>query len=227
MFSKHERFVEAYLRLNGYFTVPNFIIHAADDPARILNGHVGNHTESDVLAIRMPYSIERTGGLTIENDPALVSGDTGRIDVIIGEVKSGKSTKPNKVWIDPSNPAPIEYIIRFVGLFKDDSQVQTVSAKLLTDYRFEDSSHRIRHVLFGRIPNRHYQEKGIQFITYKEMARFLIEHRQCWVENRIGSASTHDQWEPLLKDVFAIVNDRNTSNEIREELILAYLDKEQ
>jgi hypothetical protein len=46
---KYERFVASYLRLNGYFTVPNFIVHAGDDPERILAGQVGNLTETDII----------------------------------------------------------------------------------------------------------------------------------------------------------------------------------
>ncbi|MNG41231.1 hypothetical protein D3C84_1302770 [compost metagenome] len=65
----YERFVAAYLRLNGYFTVPNFIVHAAGDPSRVSDGHVGNFTETDVIAVRMPYSQEITGSLRIANDP--------------------------------------------------------------------------------------------------------------------------------------------------------------
>lgn len=53
---KYERFVASYLRLNGYFTVPNFIVHAADDPGRVSAGQVGNYTETDILGVRMPHS---------------------------------------------------------------------------------------------------------------------------------------------------------------------------
>jgi hypothetical protein len=30
---KYERFAAAYLRLNGCFQVPNFVVHAGDDPS--------------------------------------------------------------------------------------------------------------------------------------------------------------------------------------------------
>lgn len=64
MADKHERFVASYLRLNGYFTVPNFIVHAGDDPTRISAGQVGNYTETDILGVRLPHSREITGNLT-------------------------------------------------------------------------------------------------------------------------------------------------------------------
>lgn len=80
MADKYERFVAAYLRLNGYFTVPNFIVLAADDPTRILNGHVGNYTETDIIGVRLPNSREVTGHLEIKNHDLLVEGAAGRTD---------------------------------------------------------------------------------------------------------------------------------------------------
>ena len=100
MGNKYERFVVAYLRLNAYFTVPNFIVHAGDDPGRISSGQVGNYTETDVLAVRMPYSREVTGKLRVANHDSLVDGIAGKMDVVIAEVKSGKDNKPNPVWRD-------------------------------------------------------------------------------------------------------------------------------
>jgi hypothetical protein len=41
-----EEFIRQYLRLNAYFGIDNFIIHAADDPERITdNGEISNYTE--------------------------------------------------------------------------------------------------------------------------------------------------------------------------------------
>src|SRR5712691_7382685 len=95
---KYERFVASYLRLNGYFTVPNFIVHAGDDPERILAGRVGNLTETDILGIRMPYSREVTGKLHTANHAALIDGAREKFDIVIAEVKSGDDNRPNRVW---------------------------------------------------------------------------------------------------------------------------------
>ena len=94
----YERFVTSFLRLNGYFTVPNFIVHAADDPARVSAGHVGNYTEADTLAVRMPHSREVTGKLHIANYRPLVDAAAGKFDVVIAEAKSGNENKPNRIW---------------------------------------------------------------------------------------------------------------------------------
>jgi hypothetical protein len=103
----HEKFVCWYLRFNGYFTVDNFVVHAADDENRISKGIVAPHTEVDSLAVRMPYSSEIAGDLKIANHKLLVDNQNGRFDVVIAEVKSGKSNQPNMVWRDKVL-APIE-----------------------------------------------------------------------------------------------------------------------
>jgi hypothetical protein len=113
MADKYERFIAAYLRLNAYFTITNFIVHT---PERRRNGHIGNYTETDILGIRMPYSVERAGPLQIANDPPLTAGGSGKIDVVIGEVKSGRDSTPNTIWNKGVSSHAIEYIVRFVGL---------------------------------------------------------------------------------------------------------------
>lgn len=97
--NKYEQFAAAYLRLNGYFTVPNFIIHAGNDPDRVVSGIVGNYTETDIISIRMPNSREHVGQLAIANHDAHLGGaaSNGMTDVVVVEVKSGDDTRPNRV----------------------------------------------------------------------------------------------------------------------------------
>jgi hypothetical protein len=113
--NKHERFVAAYLSLNGYFHIPNFIVHAGDDPDRISKGVVGNYTECDTLAIRPPHSIEVIGAMRELNHMALTQGLDGRIDVVIVEAKSGKANKPNGAWLTGKADPVISYIVRVIG----------------------------------------------------------------------------------------------------------------
>ncbi len=127
---RYERFVASYLRLNGYFTVPNFIVHAADDPTRKLAEHVGNVTETDILGVRMPHSHEVSGRLHIANDPQLVDGSAGRFDVVIAEVKSGKGNTPNRVWRGSDSEKAATYIARFVGLHKEEDELTVVGQAL-------------------------------------------------------------------------------------------------
>lgn len=209
----YERFVAAYLRLNGYFTVPNFIVHAAGDPSRISDGQVGNFTETDVIAVRMPYSQEITGKLRIANDPLLVGGAAERIDVVIAEVKSGNQNNPNSVWREMKANEAIRYIVRFIGLHPE-AEIERVATALATNFRLEEARCRIRYVLFCSEVNRHYREKGVSHITFAQMISFILHERgQCWIEENIGVASVHNQWDDFLVRIFAIANSDSTTEE--------------
>lgn len=206
MADKYERFVASYLRLNGYFTVPNFLIHAADDPGRLSAGQVGNYTETDIIGVRMPHSREVTGKLHIANHSVLVDGASGRIDVVVAEVKSGNDSKPNHVWRGSRANEVASYIARFVGLH-NEAEVQAVGDALETTFRFEDERCRFRYIMFSGEPNPHYQRKGVSYITFEEAISFIVEVRgQCWIDANIGVASSHHQWDDLLVQVFAVAN---------------------
>lgn len=221
---KYERFAAAYLRLNGYFTVPNFIVHAADDPQRVSGGHVGNYTEVDILGVRMPYSREVSGSLVIKNDPNLISTTGNAIDVVILEVKSGKRTTPNCPWHPRENVhQAIPYIVQFVGLHPV-AEIQNVATTLAAKYIYKDERARLRYVVMAEAANEHYQAKGVTFITFDEAIRFIVEIRgQCWIDANIGVSSLHHQWDELLIDIFELANKVDLSVEERVTEIKTYL----
>lgn len=219
MCEKYERFVRWYLRFNGYFTIDNFIVHAADDPSRISRNHIAPHTETDILGIRMRYSREIAGSLYIANHEPLVSGQHERFDAVIAEVKTGKSNKPNDVW-KHGKIDPIEYIIRFIGLYDDESTLTRIASELATNFSYENDQARIRYVIFAEEANEHYKKKKIKYITYSEIIDFLVETRgQSWIYAGIGVASVHQQWDPLINRVFEIANDQQIPIEQRYQAV--------
>jgi hypothetical protein len=223
MADKYERFVASYLRLNGYFTVPSFIVHAADDPTRICVDRVGNYTETDIIAVRMPYSREVTGRLHVENHDLLIAGANEKIEVVIAEVKSGNDNKPNRVWRGAEAKQTACYIARFVGLHVE-SELQPVGDALATAFRFEDERCRFRYVVFAINSNSHYRKKGVSYITFDQAISFIVHVRgQCWVDSNIGVASAHHQWDELLVNIFAIANKTEQSEEQRIDKIKSLL----
>lgn len=216
---KYERFVAAYLRLNAYFTVPNFIVHDAD---RVSDGKVGNRTETDIIGVRMRYSREAIGQLSVANHTLLVDGGRNKHDVVIAEVKSGANAKPNKVW-HSADLRSISYIVHFVGLHSE-SDIPTVARGLAEHFHFEDEQCRFRYIVFSEAPNTHYQDKGVTYITFKEAITFVVQERgNCWAEHGMGVASCHHQWDELLIEVFNFANDRQQTVEERVERIVKFL----
>lgn len=225
MTSLHEKFTSWYLRFNGYFTIDNFVVHAADDPTKINNGIIAPYTETDTIAVRMPYSAEIAGSLKIANHNILVENQNERFDIVIAEVKSGNENGPNSVWRNGS-AIPIEYMVRFVGLF-NEPQIADVVNELSAHYCYENAKSRIRYIVFAHKPNPHYLAKGVKYITFAEIARFLVEVRgQCWMKSGIGVASVHYQWGEQINNVFTIAHDFTKSVPERQAAILRYLASE-
>ena len=188
-----ERFCRWFLRFSGYFSIENFVVHASDDSGRISGGIIAPVTETDLLALRMPHSVEVKGALHVANFEPLVGGATGKVDVVIGEVKTGDS-RPNPVWRANGSVAAIEYLVRFIGLCSTEEQVREVATELRVHFRRESVNTRYRYVIFCHKPNEHYRKLGVQHITFSEMIRFLVEIRgQSWINANIGVASVHYQ----------------------------------
>jgi hypothetical protein len=93
-----------YLRLNGFFPITNFVLHAGTD--------VAHTSECDVLGVRPPYVYEEIGGQSTDWDPFLVKHlRFDRPVGIICEVKTG-GYKRGKLFRKDS----IEYSVRRLGL---------------------------------------------------------------------------------------------------------------
>lgn len=108
-----------YLRLNGYFTMPNYIAHAQD----------GAQTDVDVLGVRFPHSKEYPDDETILKFPA------DKIDVILAEAKAGECYL-NGPWKGKSERRPLEWVLRRVGLVCEHEQVDAIAHEFYTHRRF-------------------------------------------------------------------------------------------
>jgi len=214
-----EIIVRWYLRFNGYFSIENFIVHAGDDSSRICDGNIGCKTETDILSIRMPYSREVTGKLRIANHEKLIEKDFNKFDIIIAEVKTGNSNKPNPVWKNKDIDA-ISYLIRFYGIYKDEDKINEISKKIANFFFFEDKDYRIRYIIFSNKPSNFYQNQGLHYITYKDIIEFIVDVRgNCWARENIGIKSTHYQWDELINKIYEISNNMSISELDRKNKI--------
>ena len=220
---RFETFVTWYLRFNGYFTVPSFYVHAGDDPNRISGDTVGNVTEVDTLAIRLPHSREESG-TRFPIDQNLVGGAEGRTDVVVAEVKSGGNDSPNRVWRE-GKTTHVEYLLRFIGWHKDE-HVTIAATKLSKAYVLEEAGLRMRYIVFSERVDNVWQKKGVRYITFDECIQFISEERgQCWAHAGIGRRSMHDRWNPLVRRLFQVANDASLDASRRKREIWKILDK--
>jgi hypothetical protein len=189
-----------------------------------LKAWVGNYTEVDTIAIRMPHSAEVTGLKHVVNYEPLTGRATGRVDVIFAEAKSGKNNKPNGVWLTGSPDPAIRYLVRFVG-HHDEAQGADVAKDLAKGYAYTDATSRYRYIIFASEPNAYYAEKGVHYITFRQAAEFLVRIRgESWREAGLSVASVHQQWDELLNELFVIANDHKRSPEERIAAIEKFLE---
>ena len=170
----------------------------------------------------MPYSAEITGNLEIANHDVLVANQNERFDIVIAETKSGNDNKPNLVWRNKVIP-PIKYIVRFIGLY-DNDQIDDATDKLASCYCYENGRTRIRYIVFANEPNQHYVAKGVKYITFQQITKFLVETcGQCRIEFGIGVASVHYQWDEQINKIFDVANNMKLSLEARQSAIIKFL----
>jgi len=87
-----ESAAEWFLRLNGFFTVQNFIVHP------VKREESQQRTDADVLGIRFPNRQEIVGGISLDDHKDFRNAQ--RPIFVIAEVKSGPCSL-NGPWTDP------------------------------------------------------------------------------------------------------------------------------
>jgi hypothetical protein len=105
-----------YLRLNGFLTIPNFVVHP-------LRGR-RQATDVDLLAVRFPHRAE----LGEMEDEELFARDRRRLFVALAEVKTGVC-RLNDSWTD-ARRENIQKILWAIGVFAQ-SEVEVVRRRYI------------------------------------------------------------------------------------------------
>lgn len=226
MTDPYELFVKWYLRLHGYLSVENFIIH---EP---LQGAVPQGGEIDLLAVRFPFSREEpSNGFVFESDPALMDQDvlTGKLtDFIIAEVKSAKDTL-NDLWKPPTSNVKLrrtEYLVRWLGFSDTDVAVRQVAEELQAKRTAHLDGFRIRLLYFGPAIHPEVKKLGVPQITHAQIAEFIISPRaNCYRDRGIANRSAHSQWHPLIRDIWQLADPARQSDNKRDDILNLLVEK--
>jgi hypothetical protein len=145
-----------YLRFNGFFPLPNFVLHRTDRRKA---------SDCDVLAVRPPHVFEEVGGNQWDWDQRLeVHWAEGRTVGVICEVKSG--IRIRSIFQNDR----VMHSVRRLGFAEDLAPEEWES---LHEEGFVDlgSSHRILKLLVADYQPRGYQR--IQFVSIDYAREFL------------------------------------------------------
>lgn len=140
--------VQAYLRVNGYFTVTEYPIIAARG-----EGQYRTATDLDVLAFRFPNAGRLVPGRRAGADEDHFSVDealktsTEHADMLIGEVKEGRAELNEAV----SDPAVLRAVLVGFGCCSREESPRIAEALIRDGSALLPSGHRIRTAIFASV----------------------------------------------------------------------------
>lgn len=189
-----------YLRLNGFFPLPHFVVHRVEAGER--------STEIDLLAIRPPHVYEEIGGQNDDWDDMLLSEvDIGRFIGVICEVKRGDDYRPETVF----RPREIKYALNRFGIISREKAEEV--AAVLSDHPRADASEslQVRKLLIGDrlkrkvspcdfVPlehTRNFFERRVKKYRAEKREAWTLFQCSCWEEvlYKIEKEELHNQEE--------------------------------
>ncbi len=185
---KTEELVEWYLRLNGYFIIPNFILHPLM-PCR------SQRTEIDLLGVRFPYQTEvvcdsEGKRLPMENDEKLI--DNRFVDCLIVSVKGIKSeVEINRKIKEFQN---LKDVIKRFGFVGSEENIADVAKELLREKKAVRDQFQIRFLGIAGKFNKYSKTKQIIF---KEIIEFILTRFRAYNSYKADT----EQWSGLGKDM--------------------------
>jgi hypothetical protein len=141
--NRYELLATWYFRFNGYFTVPDFVVH------RDYRKRPGG-TDADVLAVRFPHSCEYQRQFEFNHDPILITCGN-KIDFVICEIKKGRCDL-NESWL-ATERKNVEYVIRWMGFENDEVKLRQIADEVYGTGSSEASRCSVRFVVIGSTEN--------------------------------------------------------------------------
>lgn len=181
--------VQAYLRLNGYFTVAEFPIltTAGHGPTSSLR----SATDIDMLAVRFPGARHQMAHGTRDGDhiPAADVDAALRVpadsaDMLIGEVKEGEAT----LNAAATDPAVIRAVLARFGCCRADDAADSAARLVREGSVYLRNGHQVRLAAFGsRAPNDRGSTRVALCLTFDHILAHLRSYvREHWDELRAG-----------------------------------------
>lgn len=195
-----EKLAYWYFRLNGCFTIENFVIHP--DRGRL------QRTDVDIMAIRLPYRAELLQN-PMEDDPLLLSEDN-RIKLILAEVKQ-EVCNLNGPWTD-RNRSNMQRAICAAGPFPME-KIEEAAKSLYDSGVYQNNNITMTLFCIGRRENRELHQKYPQVpqITWNHILDFIYDRFINYREQK----SSHPQWDEYGSELY-----RNAINSVTKEAFI-------
>ena len=181
-----ERLACWYLRLNGFLSIENFIVHN--------EGGRAQRTDLDLVALRFPNRREALRGYA--DDAEWMADDRRFRDktnpfAAFVEVTT-KQCKLNGAWTDRAK-ANVPRAIRALGVFSTPQEVEEASEKIYTAGRYASDKIELGLISIGESPNPDLsaQLRNVMQIVWSEITGFIFDRFAAF--ERIKEE--HSQWD--------------------------------
>jgi len=176
-----------YLRLNGFLTIQNFVVHPETGRDQ--------RTDADILGVRFPHRAELYPNTMVDDSPFTDVKD--KPYVIIAEAKKGKCAL-NGPWTDPEREN-LQRVLRATGVFPD-SDIQGAAAAVYREGIFFSESYHLTLACVGDYPDSEIAQKykDIPQILWDRVLEFI--HGRFWTYK--NQKISHGQWDQVGKDLW-------------------------
>lgn len=200
---KAEQLAYWYFRLNGYFTIRDFVVHP--------DLGTGQQTDIDVFGVRFPHRSELLNK-SMKDDEFLVEN---KIHVVMVEVKASECSL-NDTWKDKNN-GNIKRFLNAVGAVPAD-KVDRVVECIYNKGIYEEDNLIIEIILVGKNFNEKMDKEfpEIDQILFDNILKFIYwRFKEYHLQKKL-----HDQWDNFGKELWRNFEESNSV----EEFVQKYLD---
>ena len=169
-----------YLRLNGFLTIPNFVVHP--------DSGKNQETDVDVLGVRLPFRAENISRPMRDAD--LFTRKRDKTYLIIAEVKSGLCLL-NGPWTKPERQN-MQRVLMAVGAFTK-AETEIVAKALYEVGKYTNQLYHVSLACLGRDRNDEISQKypDVPQILWNEVLTFIHQRFSEYRKTKIS----HPQWD--------------------------------
>jgi|SRR5712671_2154316 len=182
-----EQLAAWYFRLNGFFTITNFVLHPSRRGAQ--------RTDADIAGIRFPYRSEFPDG--VGGDDPEFNHHPGKTYFVIAEVKRGRCVL-NGPWTDEMKQN-MHAILGDLGPFRKED-IESVAHSLYQSGTYDDNNIYCSLFCVGDIPNPEIAQKypNVPQRSWEDVCHFLFDR---FKEYQFRKAD-HDSWDQYGKNLW-------------------------
>lgn len=192
-----------YLRLNGFLTTVNFVVHADHGPQQ--------ETDVDILGVRFPFRMENLQR-PMEDSRRFANAQVKPL-IAIAEVKA-KRCQLNGPWTKPDR-RNMQRILGAIGVFPEQG-LEAVARQLYGVGWFESDQLRVVLMCFGNEASDEVKGRcpDVPQILWPEVLSFIYQRFENYRREKVA----HDQWDDNGKALWDAFEDSRTEPQFLAEV---------